>query len=486
MRQERWGVLSLPSPLGVSISTVMYYIKGFNWERSILFAVGLFCFISFAVTAGYAQVADSMLRIGCDDSAAGAEITINGVFKGECPLDIQVEAGTLKIQVVKKVDALHERVFEQEVRMGAGTVKRVDVVLSAPRLNAAAAAKHEAAQGYFNTALKQQGAEALQSLQLAQDADPDNLKIYDLRAQLAAMGDSIEALQNAIKDLVRFNHAQPKMLASLPQMTQWLGKPAFKEFLTEILGRKKVGQLRQLALTPAVDGQWVNSLGMKFVPVPGTQVSFCIWDVRVQDYREYAQANTGVDKSWEQPSFSGFTQGGDHPVVNVSRADAQAFCAWLTKLERADGTISETQSYRLPADWEWSVAVGLSEVKTGCPGDKDSKITGEYPWGASWPPPSGAGNYNASLSVDSFPYTSPVGSFAANKFGLYDMGGNVSQRCEDYYDGRRGEGVLRGASWFDDESRYLLSSCREVISVDSRHFAIGFRCVLVVGESVAR
>ncbi len=80
--------------------------------------------------------ASSLLRINCDVGDIGAEISINGVFKGECPLDIQVAAGTFELKVQKSVDATHERAYEQEIRIGDGVAKKVDAVLSV-RLNAA-------------------------------------------------------------------------------------------------------------------------------------------------------------------------------------------------------------------------------------------------------------------------------------------------------------------------------------------------------------
>ena len=226
--------------------------------------------------------------------------------------------------------------------------------------------------------------------------------------------------------------------------------------------------------------RWTNTVGMVFTGVTGVP-AFSIWDTRVSDYRAYAQANSGVDQSWKDPVFK---QAADHPVVNVSWGDAQAFCAWLTKKERGEGKIKATQRYRLPTDAEWSVAVGLEGEAGGTPEDKDRKIKGVYPWGTQWPPPKGAGNYDKSLGVDDYKYTSPVGSFKANQHGLFDMGGNVWQWCEDWYDGDQTLRVLRGASWIDDNPGRLLSSDRDCNFPDYRICDFGFRCVLVGGGSL--
>ncbi|MEI7730356.1 MAG: SUMF1/EgtB/PvdO family nonheme iron enzyme [Verrucomicrobiota bacterium] len=70
------------------------------------------------------------------------------------------------------------------------------------------------------------------------------------------------------------------------------------------------------------------------------------------------------------------------------------------------------------------------------------------------------GNYSPSLNVDEYENTSPVGRFKANQFGLYDMGGNVWQWCEDFYDGKSSFRMLRGASWGISFPGRLLSSYR--------------------------
>jgi hypothetical protein len=223
---------------------------------------------------------------------------------------------------------------------------------------------------------------------------------------------------------------------------------------------------------------FVNTLGMPFVPVKGTEVSFCIWETRVKDYAEYAAANAGMDGGWKKP---GFKQEETHPVVRVSWNDANAFCAWLTKKELAEGKIKAGQKYRLPTDAEWSVAVGLGKEKGNTPQEKSRGIKGVYPWGKEWPPPKGVGNYDGRLNVDKFDYASPTGSFAANKLGIYDMGGNVNEWCEDKYSPTRTSRLCRGACWNSSLPDYMLSSYRGNIP-DLRLPTIGFRCVLVGGS----
>jgi hypothetical protein len=227
------------------------------------------------------------------------------------------------------------------------------------------------------------------------------------------------------------------------------------------------------SLAPRLGQPWINSLGMKFVPVPGTAVQFSIWDTRVQDYQAFV---TATGRAWEKPPFE---QGPTHPAVMVSWDDAKAFCAWLTEKERRAGTLNASQEYRLPTDLEWSAAVGLGNEIGSTPEERCGKIRGVFPWGTQWPVPPGACNYCQNIGS-----TTPVGSFAANRYGLYDMAGNVCQWCEDFYDGQSGNHVQRGSSWnFGPRlSRYLLSSFRNHIGYDNRRLGeIGFRCVLAGG-----
>ena len=252
-------------------------------------------------------------------------------------------------------------------------------------------------------------------------------------------------------------------------------------------------------VAPQSSGQvgqpWTNSLGMKFVPVAGTTVLFSIWDTRVQDYQAFV---TATGRAWEKakfdvaPSQPEFEQGPTHPAVNVSWDDAKAFCAWLTENERRAGMLNASQEYRLPTDLEWSTAVGLKKEIGDTP--QQRQVNGKnsdvlYPWGTQWPPPRGAGNYGWTLGVDDFAKTSPVGSFAANQFGLYDMGGNVFQWCDDFWNGQSGKHAVRGSSWWHsgtEGQHFLLSSWRNKKDPGNSNVDAGFRCVLAkVGTGAA-
>jgi len=222
---------------------------------------------------------------------------------------------------------------------------------------------------------------------------------------------------------------------------------------------------------------WVNTLGMPFVSIPRFETLFCIWPVRVQDYKDFC-----MDTGATYPSI-GFQQQPDHPIVSVSWDDASEFCGWLTRKERSEGKIDKKTVYRLPTDLEWSAAVGLPHESGSTPQERREMQAPGYPWGLKWPPPTGAGNYAPSFKVDTFEFTSPVGIFPANAFGLYDMGGNVWEWCMDWYEPSDKCRVLRGGSWNGSFDILLLSSFRHSFAPNIRSDFCGFRCVLA-GESL--
>jgi formylglycine-generating enzyme required for sulfatase activity len=123
-------------------------------------------------------------------------------------------------------------------------------------------------------------------------------------------------------------------------------------------------------------------------------------------------------KSWRDP---GFRQGPDDPVVCVSWQDAQAYLAWLNTKASDEKRGTRLGPYRLPT-WEEAEYSAGGGAKTA------------YYWGDA--PNRNQANYGADKCFpcqpfndgrDRWLYTSPVGSFPPNSFGLYDEAGNVSQ-----------------------------------------------------------
>ncbi|HEV8000684.1 MAG TPA: SUMF1/EgtB/PvdO family nonheme iron enzyme, partial [Planctomycetaceae bacterium] len=128
--------------------------------------------------------------------------------------------------------------------------------------------------------------------------------------------------------------------------------------------------------------------------------------------------------TWRKP---GFTQDDRHPVVNVDYDDIHAFCDWLSS--------KEGQKYRLPteAEWEYACRAGTSGEYYLGKKSEDLPQIGNFPDAdARSKFPAWTSNITGS---DGYTYTSPVGQFRPNNFGLYDMLGNVMEWCSDWHDG---------------------------------------------------
>lgn len=239
-----------------------------------------------------------------------------------------------------------------------------------------------------------------------------------------------------------------------------------------------------------------NSLGMRFIPLLGTgdrEVLVSVWETRVKDYQKFLRAQKGKRPAPTKPEFE---QTEEHPVVNITRKDAEEFCKWLTKSEQAGGVIEKNHLYRLPTDEEWSLMAGVAGEAGGWPVDWIGKNLPLW-WGAQNMPPvptEPVGNFqDQSADVlpedkianydDGYSHTAPVGSFPGRELGKYeifDLEGNVHEYVAEDYSAAGKLNTARGGSWQSFRSEFLRISTRVQVpkSATSSSGVYGFRVVL--------
>lgn len=179
-------------------------------------------------------------------------------------------------------------------------------------------------------------------------------------------------------------------------------------------------------------------------------------EVTVAQFRAFAADTRSVVPT--QPSWSG----SQHPVVNVTWDDANAYCTWMRG--------------RLPTEAEWEFAARLNS------------LTDAWPTGPRFAP--GVANAEKSSGTDRWDHSSPVGSFPPTGPGFFDLAGNVWEWTANWYERDPpaqlttdpvgpASGLLRsvrGGAWSTPPDS-LRSSKREGFTPTLRYEDVGFRCV---------
>jgi formylglycine-generating enzyme required for sulfatase activity len=190
------------------------------------------------------------------------------------------------------------------------------------------------------------------------------------------------------------------------------------------------------------------------------------------------------------PSYNGGNP--NNPVERVSWNDAVAYCVALTQQQQAAGKLPGGWAYRLPTEAEWEYACRAGTTTAFYFGNAIhggmANFDSHYEYDAS------NGDIYKSNPVGYVGQTTPVGSYAPNPWGLFDMCGNVWEWCQDWYDAyptgsvtdpvgpaSGSSRVLRGGCWRD-----LGWCCRAAFRRDNwpgdKFNLMGFRPVLAPGH----
>ncbi len=416
--------------------------------------------------------ADATLKVTSQPTGAG--ITINGRFVGQTPLTLDLRSGSnQRLQVIKSGYAT----FQRDLRLSRGDSRQLHA-------------------------------------KLTQQLGKINITMVPQTAQLRVNGKSI-GTGNRTLSLPISPH---DISITLP------GYAGFSQSITPRVGLTQeikvklltLEEARLLALTPTVTTAAGQNLRL-FEPFafnmgasrrePGRRANetlrqadmnrlfyLATHEVTNAQFREFA---TGHDSS---AYVEATLNDDDQPVVNLSWHDAAAYCNWLSERDelplyyvmefaKVVGTNANATGYRLPteAEWEWA-------ARTGAQAGAEQL---RFPWGPALPPPDRHGNYadrSANHLVgriifgynDNYASAAPVGTYKANHRGLYDMGGNVSEWINDYYEipsadavtnptgPRNGEyRVIKGSSWMHGTITELRYSFRDY-GIDARP-DVGFR-----------
>lgn len=350
-----------------------------------------------------AQTATSALRIACDGDNAGAEITVNQKFAGECPLDVKIAAGQVEIRALKKIDSLRERTFTQSFRIGDDVVKRLEVTLGPVQLNAegqrveterrraeaerrrlederraAEAERARKAEEQRRAAEAARAARIVEMKRLAPIQAEERRRDRQARIAEAFAADGLKAgTGTAFRDC-----------ADCPELV-WIppGKAPPSPVTTDLR-------------------RWITSIefGTPFA-VGKFEVTFDEWDRCVAErgctYSPPSGKTDGLifDTQWGR---------GRQPVINVSSNHARQYVTWLSQ--------KTGQTYRL---------LTLAESHYV----RYAGATTDWPWGAKQA--AGAANCVGCGSKWDGERPADVGSFAANAWGVHDLIGNVAEHVAD-------------------------------------------------------
>ncbi|MEM0954105.1 MAG: PEGA domain-containing protein [Pseudomonadota bacterium] len=389
--------------------------------------------------------ADGLLRLS--SQPAGANVTVDGEFQGQTPIELSLDPdGERRITVFKPGYKRATRTLA----LAPEEIRDLDLKLSPLLGDVQVRVRPAEAEIYVNGKRMGQGAQLLSLPAFEQTLEVRLAGYQNYRQRFTPR----PGFQQVIP-ITLLTEAEAKLAALKPEISS-PGGQTLKLFtpgdITLGASRREPGRRANEALHPV-------SLTRLFYL--GTH------EVTNRQFRQFRPDHN-----------SGLIEGNslnrdEQPAASLSWEDAALYCNWLSEKAslplfyktlngRVIGFDASSHGYRLPTEAEWAWAARM----------KDGSLL-KYPWGENFPPPAVVENYADTSSSyitgrfvrdynDGFPASAPIGSFAPNHNGLYDMGGNVAEWIHDIYSVADTSGqpskdplgaqtgsnnVIRGASW---------------------------------------
>lgn len=409
-------------------------------------------------------------------SPAGANVTIDGQYRGRTPLNVALDPGTThRINITRTGYRPSSRTLDIDAQQDL----TINIVLEPVVGEVRIASTPADAQVYI---------------------DGDSRGVANQTLELAALPHTVEIRKEGY----------------VPYRTTVTPRPGFAQEIAVVL--KTLEQARIEAIPTAIK----TSVGQELILIRPSVV-FTMGASRREQGRRANESLRKVELSrpfyfalrevtnaefrqFDPTHSSGMVQkfdvnADDQPAVRLTWEEAARFCNWLseqeslplayeTQGERVIPVTPMTTGYRMPTEAEWAYAARIAGYSN----------PPKYPWGEEMPPPQQAGNFadrSAARLVDGtintfrdgHPATAPVASFKPNPIGVYDLGGNVAEWVHDLYATYPDAGdevfrdplgpdeglfhVIRGSSWMDGTVSELRLTYRDYGDIDRPD--LGFR-----------